>query len=270
MGVVNNSVLQPDFMLTTRNDWHIHWSSLSGGQHTRRVPYCAQPAPPAFRPAMRQHRAPPHFPAGPAGAAYLPTMSTGPAAEVAMPEPGWPRGTEGRSSRLWLRTRGYARPHARRAMTHTYWLRSESLSPDWFRLAADWLGRGQGWRAPRPPAKGEAGRGPGRSLAHISPPPSPPPAPCVGAWAELSPQNPLEGMPVGSTGTRHTEFSNSLFIFSVFHPHPKVSVPDPFWNPGANRPKIKGIHHTSHDSSVCLHSTQFWEVPRSSHSRQLL
>ncbi|ELK29250.1 hypothetical protein MDA_GLEAN10005744 [Myotis davidii] len=87
-------------MLTTRNDWHIHWSSVAGGQHTQRVPYCAQPAPSAFRPAMRQHRSPPHFPAGPTGAAYLPTMSTGPAAEVAMPEPGWPGGTEGRSSRF--------------------------------------------------------------------------------------------------------------------------------------------------------------------------
>lgn len=227
-------------MFPPQNDWHIHLSSLAGRSPTA-FAVCSVSFPTRHCVCSVLRRA------FPAGAAYLPTMSTRLVSEVAMPKSGWPASTEQceQPARTWGSLQRPAPPRARRAMTRTYWLRSESRIPDWFRIGCGLAGavpeltRALVGGRPTSPRKerGRARHGEGRDggrARHGT-------EPCLlfpfSSLLRCPPHQRRRGvgravpaMLVGGTGTTHAEFSNSLFIFQFSTPHPKVSVPSPFWN----------------------------------------
>lgn len=80
---------------------------------------------------------------GPARAAYLPMMTTGPAAEVAMPAPDRPKAPRARAESA-APGAALCRSLRGRTVTHAHWLHAKPGRG----AAPDWLGQGQGAGAP--------------------------------------------------------------------------------------------------------------------------
>lgn len=127
-------------------------SSRAGGYVSAERTSSALPRPAGARGTPLCTHAPSTHPrahGGPARAAYLPMMATGPAAEVAMPAPDCPKAPRARAESA---APGAApcRFHPGRTVTHAHWLHANpgrGAGPDWLQfgsgLAPDWLGQDQ-------------------------------------------------------------------------------------------------------------------------------